>query len=267
MTSYSTLTQSAIEEALLAGKFLKDSFEKPHKVISKEGKKNLVTESDLQSEQIILSFIHENHPTHSFLSEEKEESFERDSEVKWIIDPLDGTVNFAYEIPIFTVSIAACKGTEILTGVIFQPMTEELLVAEKGKGAFLNEAKITVSKEMHFEEAFLATGFPYNLQENPGQCINTTASFLHQGFPIRRLGSAALDLAYVAAGRFDAFWEIDLQPWDVAARMLLVLETEGTISKYDGTTRSPLERTNLLASNHLLYNSMIKAIKESYPCN
>lgn len=264
MIHYSTLTQSALEAALLAGTFLKESFGHSHTTHNKEGKKNLVTECDLRSEEIILSFLHKKHPDHGYLSEEGGGNQNNYTDIQWIIDPLDGTVNFAYHIPVFTVSIAVCKGSEILSGVVFQPITNELFVAEKNKGAYLNGNKISVSKETCFEEAFLATGFPYHLQDNPGLCINTLNHFLRQGFPIRRLGSAALDLAYTAAGRFDAFWEVDLHPWDVAAGMLLVQEAGGAVSKYDGSIRSPLERTNLLASNSLLHHSMIKTIKDSY---
>ncbi len=255
------LKKTAIEAALKAGHFLKNSFHKTHEVTSKEGKKNLVTDCDLESERIILSFLHKTFPSHGFLSEEAGKEGSNSSEITWVIDPLDGTVNFAYQIPLFTVSIAACRGEEVLAGVVFQPMSEELFVAEKGKGAFLNGKQIHVSKQEDMEEAFLAVGFPYDLSKDPAKSIHPLLAFLNQGLPIRRLGSAALDLSYVASGRFDAFFEADLSPWDVAAGLLLVQEAGGKTSEYNGKKRSPLEKKSLLASNGFLHEQMLNTIQ------
>ena len=260
MTNWSELTIAAIEAALQAGKFLKDSFYKPHTVSSKEGKKNLVTECDLLAEEMILSFLQNRFPTHSFLSEERGPSGSESFDILWVIDPLDGTVNFAYQIPLFTVSIAACKEDEVLSGVIFQPMTNELFIAEKGKGAFLNDIKIHVSKEVSLSDSFLAIELPYNIHEDQNSNINPLLYFLRHGISIRRLGSAALNLAYVASGRFDAFFEKDLYPWDVAAGMLLVEEAGGTISLYNGQKKSPTKRSTLLSSNTIIHNELLQLI-------
>lgn len=161
-------------------------------------------------------------------------------------------------------SIAACTKEKVLTGVIFQPMSGELFIAEHGKGAFLNNAPIHVSKETSLDEAFLATGFPYNIQDRPAECIDPLLSFLRRGLHIRRLGSAALDLAYVAAGRFDAFFEIELQPWDMAAGMLLVQEAGGVISSYEGKARLPLHSGSIVASNAHIHQNMLNSVQGIY---
>lgn len=259
---FTDFTQAAIEIATQAGSFLKTSFTKPHQIFSKEGKKNLVTDCDLFAEHLIVSFLQKKFPHHGFLAEERGfqiPSSKKDPEIFWVIDPLDGTVNFAYQIPIFTVSIAACTKDKVLSGVIFQPMSEELFIAEEGKGAFLNNAPIRVSTESSLDQAFLATGFPYNLQERSSQCISPLISFLQKGVHIRRLGSAALDLAYVASGRFDAFFEIELQPWDLAAGMLLVQEAGGMVSDYEGNHLLPLHPSSLVASNAHIHKSMLNS--------
>ena len=152
------------------------------------------------------------------------------SDVTWIIDPLDGTVNFARNIPVFSVSIAAAIDQKIVCGVVYQPITQELFIAEKDKGAYLNGKQLFVSKVAQFDEALMSTGFPYNVDKNPLHCVEKFAQMQVKGVPIRRLGSAAIDLAYVAAGRYDVFWEVGLHPWDMAAGKLLVEEAGGTVS-------------------------------------
>lgn len=261
------MTQFAIEAALLAGEFLRASFNTPHKIESKEGKQNLVTECDIGAEERILSFLHKKFPSHGFLSEEKGEG-NLAADIIWVIDPLDGTVNFARNIPQFSVSIAACQGSEPIVGVVFDPIREELFVAEKNKGAFLNKAKIEVSKVDSLDHALLSSGFPYNIDENPLNCIEIFSSFLRKGSPIRRLGSAALDLSYLAAGRFDAYWETGIKPWDIAAGILLIQEAGGCISKWDGSKESLFHPVDLLASNSHLHKLMVQALREGVSsCN
>jgi myo-inositol-1(or 4)-monophosphatase len=258
--SYFTLI--ATQAALQAGELLKKGFSTSFQISSKEGKQNLVTEYDKKSEDIILSFIQKHFPSHDILSEERGAINQEGGEIVWIVDPLDGTVNFAHNIPMFSISIAACRKEEILCGVIFQPMTQELFVAEKNRGAFLNGTPIQVSKETRLDQSLLATGFPYNVDENPNHCIDTFSHFIKQGLPIRRLGSAAIDMAYVAAGRFAAYWEVLLHPWDVAAGKLIVEEAGGLISCYDGSQRSVLSYTNLLATNGIFHDFMIKQLTQ-----
>ena len=231
---FNNLTQCAVDTALKAGKILHEGFGTSFKVFNKEGKNNLVTEFDKRSERIIIESIKEIFPNHTFLAEESGETGKlKDDAIEWIIDPLDGTVNFAHSLPIFSVSIAAVLNREILCGVVYNPMLDELFVAEKDKGSYLNGKPIKVSLSEKLETSFLVTGFPYNVNKNPCGCIDQFISILMEGIPVRRLGSAALDLSYVACGRFDGFWEINLHPWDVAAGVLLVKEAGGKVTQYN----------------------------------
>lgn len=253
------MTLAATQAALLAGEFLQKNFLSSHQVQHKEGRHNLVTECDIGAEDRILSFLQKQFPTHGFLAEETGKSKE-DAEVVWVIDPLDGTVNFAHGIPHFSVSIAACHRGACVVGVVYQPITRELFVAQKGLGAFLQGNRLKVSATSSLDQALLATGFPYSVEKNPMQCINVFSHFLHLGCPIRRLGSAAIDLAYLAAGRFDGYWETGLNPWDVAAGILLVEEAGGKISLWDGESHVTTKPSEILATNALLHPAMIQAI-------
>lgn len=257
---FSEITNTAIQVALGAGKILLDGFGSDFKIDSKEGRNNLVTEYDKKSEKYIIDTISKAFPTHSFLAEEsgKSQNFHTD-DIIWVVDPLDGTVNFAHNLPIFSVSIAAVKNNEILTGVVYHPILNELFVAEKGKGAFLNDKPISVSKNADLATSFLVTGFPYDPNTTHKKCICSFSDFIGMGIPVRRLGSAALDLAYVANGRFDGFWEIKLNPWDVAAGILLVREAGGKVTQYDGT-EAGINDESLVATNSLIHNDITKVV-------
>ena len=231
---YSHFLELAQSTALKAGSLLKDGFGTIFKIDSKEGKNNLVTEYDLKAEELIISEIKKNYPDHTFLAEESGKTGNEEFEYRWVIDPLDGTVNFSHNLPIFSVSIALEHNGKIVCGCIYNPILDELFSAEIGKGAFLNGEAIKVSDNPDFTRAYLVTGFPYNVNENPHDCINHFTKMLKMGLPIRRLGSAALDLCYVACGRFDGFWEVTLHPWDVAAGILFVQEAGGKVTHYDG---------------------------------
>jgi myo-inositol-1(or 4)-monophosphatase len=257
-SSFAELTFVAIQAALSAGALLRQGFSTEFKIEKKEGKQNLVTEYDKASEKGIISCIFQHFPDHAILAEESGEIQKGKSPVTWIIDPLDGTVNFAHNVPVFSVSIAAAIDMQVVSGVVYQPMTQELFIAEKGKGAYLNGQKLAVTKTTHFENAMMATGFPYDVDKNPLSCIDRFVKIQSQGVPIRRLGSAAIDLSYVAAGRFDVFWEVGLHPWDVAAGQLLIEEAGGKVSRWDGSLRKIVDYDTLLASNGLLHPQMIK---------
>lgn len=253
--SYSDITLINMEAALLAGEILKTGFGSHFSISSKEGKHNLVTEYDFKSEKAIIEFIKSHFPASHFLAEESGNSGKESEEILWIIDPLDGTVNFAHQIPCFSVSIAAQKKGKTISAVVFQPITHELFVAEIGKGAFLNGKKLSVSKVKQIDEAILATGFPYDLVKNPFHCIDHFVDIIKLGIPIRRMGSAAIDLAYTAAGRFEGYFEVELGPWDVAAGKLILEEAGGKVTHWDGKPFDIFSRETIFASNGHIHDA------------
>jgi myo-inositol-1(or 4)-monophosphatase len=254
----SRLTNVAILAAQQAGELLKKGFGSSYSSTSKDGRHNLVTEYDQKAEEMIIRFIRKHFPDHGFLGEEGGATGETSQGIQWLIDPIDGTVNFAHNIPLFSVSICAVFQGEPLSGVIYAPMTHELFVAEKELGAYLNGSPIRVTKTPILADAILTTGFPYNAHENPLGCIDHFVNFAKLGVPIRRLGSAALDLAAV---RFDGFWEVFLHPWDFAAGKLLVEEAGGKVTNYQKEDISTLHPTTLVASNALLHDQMFNHLK------
>ncbi len=248
----------AIDAAIHAGKKLREGFGSAFEISNKEGVHNLVTEYDYVAEQTIISRIKQSFPDHYILSEEAGAN-DSTSDIRWIIDPLDGTVNFAHSIPIFCVSIGVEMAGEMVVGVIYNPMLEELFVAVRGKGATLNGRQIKVSTTTNLKDAILVTGFPYNVAQNIDGCIDDVVTILKLGLPLRRLGSAALDLAYLAAGRFDGYWESRLNPWDIAAGMLIVREAGGKITHYDNSDYK-LSNGTVLATNSLIHDELSKAL-------
>lgn len=263
--SYHSLSKDtlfAIDLAIMAGEILKEGFKLPFKIYSKAGIHNLVTDFDLKSEKAIISTIKKKYPKASILSEEAGDLIE-EKEMRWIIDPLDGTVNFAHHIPFFAVNIALQVGSEIVLSVTLGPMTNEIFVAEKGKGAFLNGQKINVSETKDIDKAILATGFPYNLKDNPEKCIDRFVDIIKLGLPIRRLGSAALDLAYLASGRFDGYWETTLGPWDCAPGILLIEEANGKVTDWKGAKFSLSPYNTLVGSNSKIHEHLVEILKKS----
>ena len=184
----------------------------------------------------------------------------KDSDYQWIIDPIDGTVNFAHGIPLCCVSIGLMHHDSVLMGAVYNPVMNELFVAEKGKGATLNGKPIKVSSKSNFKTAFLVTGFPYNWPENSEHPIKVFERMILEGLPVRRLGSAAIDLCWVACGRFDGFWEYNLQAWDVAAGYLIVQEAGGRVTNFDGQDYNVFEKQTL-ATNGLIHDNMLALIR------
>ena len=230
------------------------------KRIDYKGEVNLVTEMDFLSEKIIVSEIRKQHPGHGFLAEEKARE-QTVSPYRWIIDPLDGTTNYAHGYPVYGVSIALERHGEIVLGVVYDPSRYELFVAQRGKGARLNGRRIRVSSVPELSRSLLATGFPYDLRENPINNFDHFQNFAYRVHAVRRSGSAALDLCYVAAGRFDGFWEMKLGPWDLAAGSLMLLEAGGKFTDFQG--RPPgLDGSYVLASNGQIHGEMIKVLKK-----
>ena len=247
-----------LKATLEAGKIIQRYFNGTFKINNKEGINNLVTEVDKFSEDKIIEIIREHFPGHSIISEEVGELIQ-DSDYQWIIDPIDGTVNFAHGIPICCVSIALKHKEDLLLGAVYNPMMNELFFAEKGKGATLNGIPIAVSTKTDFKKACLVTGFPYKWPESKEHPIKVFERFIMEGLPIRRLGSAAIDLCWVACGRFDGFWEYNLSSWDVAAGYLIVQEAGGIITNFEGSPYNVFERETL-ATNGLIHAAMLEAI-------
>lgn len=242
----------AIDAALKSGHFIKRSVGKIEKV-SYKGSDNIVTDVDKASERMVINMILAAFPGHSILSEERAPIQGR-SPFKWIIDPLDGTTNFAHAFPFFCVSIALEEAGKVRLGVVYDPMRDELFFAEKGKGAFLNKKRIHVSKTAGLSKAFLATGFSYGRKGKVKNVMNFK-NFLLRALAIRRAGLAALDLCYVACGRFDGFWELDLHPWDNAAGALVVTEAGGIVTRFNASGYLPYDK-DILASNGLIHEQM-----------
>jgi myo-inositol-1(or 4)-monophosphatase len=237
---------------------LKQYFNGKFEISNKEGINNLVTEADIAAEKAILDVIKNDFPDHFILSEEVGE-IKMDSEYKWIIDPIDGTVNFAHGIPICCVSIGVEKAGKIILGAVYNPLVNELFVAEREKGATLNDKKIQVSTESDLLKACLVTGFPYTYLDMPNGPLEIFSKLIRKGVPVRRLGSAAIDLCWVAAGRFDGFYEHKLQAWDTAAGFLMVEEAGGTITDFNGTYYSPYQ-PHLVATNGKIHASLLNCI-------
>ena len=250
-----TLYKAAIE----SGKIIKEYFEGSFEIESKDIISNLVTEVDKKSEAKIIEIIKSDFPGHNILSEEIG-ALETNSDIKWVIDPIDGTINYAHKIPICCVSIGIEKAGEIIYGLVYNPMSGEMFYAEKGKGAFLNEEKISVSKETVLKKSLLVTGFPY-VTSRTNQPIESFSRFLNMDIPIRRLGSAALDLCWTALGRFDGFWEYNLNPWDVSAGYLIMTEAGGRVTDFSGEKYS-IYGKEILATNGLIHDSMLDVLRK-----
>ena len=246
----------AIETARAAGAVLYEKFGRGVN-ISKKGEIDLVTEADLASEALIIERIKNRFPQHSILAEESGEAIVigGDKSWKWIIDPLDGTTNYAHGYPCFCVTIALEHDGEVVIGVTYDPTREELFAAERGGGATLNGKPIKVSPETVLGDALIVTGFPYNFRQN-NDFQRHLYGFLMKARGVRRDGSAAIDMAYVACGRFDGFWEEGLNPWDVAAGKLLIEEAGGLVTDYAGE-RLNIYQPPLCASNGRVHQQML----------
>lgn len=241
------------------GKVMEHFFNNKNLQISnKEGINNLVTEADHASEKAIIDTIREAFPEHAILSEESGNHI-MDNEFKWIIDPIDGTVNYAHGIPLCCVSIGLEKSGQMLMGAVYNPFLKEFYYAERGEGAFLNNQPIQVSAETEVIKSCLVTGFPYTYLDQPNGPLECFARFIKQGVPVRRLGSAAMDLCWVAAGRFDGFFEHKLNAWDSAAGFLIVEEAGGKVTDFQGNDYSPYQ-PHILASNAKIHSEMLRWI-------
>jgi len=228
------------------------------KISNKEGINNLVTEADHAAEKAIIEVIQADYPDHFILSEETGE-IKTSSEYKWIIDPIDGTVNFSNGIPLCCVSIGVEKDGAMIMGAVYNPLMNELYFAQKGFGSSLNDKKLHVSNKTRVIQSCLVTGFPYTYLDAPNGPIQVFERLIRKGVPVRRLGSAAIDLCWVAAGRFDGFYEHKLQAWDSAAGFLIVREAGGRVTDFEGKDFSPYQ-PHVLATNGLIHDELLSIV-------
>jgi len=229
-------------------------FNSDFKISNKEGVNNLVTEADHASEKAIMDVIRKDFPEHQLLGEESGKLVQ-DSNYKWIIDPIDGTVNFAHRIPLNCVSIGIEKDGKIIMGVVYNPHINEFFFAEKGKGATLNDKPISVSNETQVLKSCLVTGFPYTYINMPNGPLEIFDKLIRKGVPVRRIGSAAIDLCWVACGRFDGFYEHKLEPWDSAAGFLIVEEAGGKVTNHENELFS-IYQHKILATNGKIHDEL-----------
>ncbi len=256
---YRTFLEAASRAALTAGSIIRELYEKPH-TIQMKGAIDLVTEADLAAETGIIASLSEDAPGIEIMAEESYTGQFADTEgTTWVIDPLDGTTNFAHGIPIFAVSIALLKEGRPVVGVIYCPMQDELFCASTGGKAWMDTQQINVTETEFPVQALIATGFPYDIHERLDTVIDQVQNVLPKVRDIRRCGAAAVDLAYVASGRLDGFWEMDLKPWDTAAGWLLVEEAGGRVTDFSGNRYSPF-KPEIIASNSLLHDFLLKQI-------
>ena len=253
------LKQVLLEAIEAGGTELKRFFNNEFKISHKEGVNNLVTEADHASEAAILAIIKKNFPDHQVLAEETGEHV-RNSSYKWIIDPIDGTVNFAHGIPLCSVAIAVEKDGDIIMSSVYAPVLNELYFAEKNNGAWLNNKKISVSDESNVLNSCLVTGFPYTYITMPNGPLDVFNKLIRKGIPVRRLGSACIDLCWVACGRFDGFYEHKLEAWDSAAGYLIVEEAGGRVTDHEGKKFSPYQH-RILATNGKIHDELLGVIR------
>lgn len=250
----------AIKTAVEAGEILKRYFGKIKKIHHK-GAIDIVTDADLKSEEYITKKIIKKFPGDSILCEEGSD-IDNNSERKWIVDPLDGTTNFAHNYPFFAVSIALEYKKKIVAGVVYDPLRNEIFSAEFRKGAKLNNRKISVSRIKKIEHALLSTGFPYDVATSPDNNLNHWCNFIKRAQAIRRDGSAALNISYVACGRFDGFWEMKLKPWDLAAGSLIVKEAGGMVTDFSGEGFNHYSG-RIVASNRWIHKEMLRILNRN----
>ena len=253
------MIKDILEITGIAGEIIREGFGKNFQIEYKTNEKNLVTEIDKKSEKAIMDFISKKYPTHDILTEESGEH-KKDSEYLWVIDPLDGTTNFAHGLPIFAVSIGVMKHNEIVAGAVCDVMQNIFYSAEKGSGAYANDVKLHVSANDRIGLGVLVTGFPYNVADNPDKAFERFESLTKQARAVRRLGSAATDFCYVARGVFDGFWEVSLHPWDICAGKLIVEEAGGIVTNFAGK-EIDIFTQRILASNKKIHQQMIDGLK------
>ncbi len=259
----SSLLAIASDAAKAAGSLLRD-FTRTELRIEHKNPINLVTDADHAAEQCIIDHIRARVPGHRILAEERGAVDQPASSYQWVIDPLDGTTNFAHGYPVYSISIGVEYEGRGLLGVVYDPTRDELFSAESGRGAFLNGTPISVSRTEQLDQALLVTGFAYDIRDTLNNNLDHFGRFALRAQGLRRTGSAALDLCYVAAGRFDGFWEVKLNPWDMAAGVVILREAGGTVTDFRGAPHS-IYQPELVASNGRIHDAMLAVLAEGRP--
>ncbi|WP_296102172.1 inositol monophosphatase family protein [uncultured Agrobacterium sp.] len=261
----SALLNVMVQAALKAGKSLARDFgEVQNLQVSVKGPSDFVSQADLKAEKIVRDELMKARPTYGFLGEEGGEEIGTDGAHRWIVDPLDGTTNFLHGIPQFGVSIGLERSGEIVAGVIFNPATDELYTAERGGGAFLNDRRIRVAARKQLSDSVVCCGVPHLGRGNHGKFLVELRHVMGETAGVRRMGAAALDLAYVAAGRFDGFWEAELSPWDIAAGIVLIREAGGFVSDMGGAN-SMFESRSVVAGNEYIQKALLEVVNRPVP--
>ena len=262
---HSALLNVMVKAARLAGRGLKRDFgEVEHLQVSLKGPANFVTAADRKAEEILRAELAKARPGYGFVGEETGRHDGSDATHRWIVDPLDGTTNFLHGIPQFAVSVALEREGAIVAGLIYNPATEEMFLAERGKGAFLNDRRLRVGARKALSDAVIGTGTPHLGRGNHGKYLVELRHVMGEVAGIRRMGSASLDLAYVAAGRFDGFWERDLAAWDMAAGLLLIREAGGWSTDAEGGSK-PLEAGSIVCGNEHIAKALREVIQRPIP--
>jgi myo-inositol-1(or 4)-monophosphatase len=252
--------KTALKAAEAAGAIQKRHYGKVRSIAFK-GEINLVTEVDRACEEAILKILRKNHPDHDILTEETGAHL-KGSDYKWIIDPLDGTTNYAHSYPCFCASIALEHKGKVLVGAVYNPNLDELFWSVRGRGAFLNKKRIRVSNIKKLKRSLLATGFAYNVHTTENDNLDHFTNFLKTAQAVRRDGAAAIDLCYIACGRFDGFWEMGLKPWDIAAAALILEEAGGRSTMFDGS-RLDIYGDETVSSNGLIHRDMVRILSKT----
>lgn len=241
---------------------LRDFGEVENLQVSRKGPADFVSQADIRTERILVKELTKARPGFGFLLEEGGTIQGEDEDKRWIIDPLDGTTNFLHGIPHFAISVALEERGELIAAMVYNPITDEKFWAEKGQGAFLNGRRLRVAGRRTMDDAVYATGIPFRGHGDHGRFLNELESIMKVSAGVRRYGAASLDLAFVAAGRFDGFWETGLQSWDIAAGILLVKEAGGFVSEFDARQKM-LESGNIVAGNEFQHNLLLKSFREA----
>lgn len=261
----SALLNVMVQAAIKAGKSLgRDFGEVQNLQVSIKGPGDFVSQADMKAEKIVHDELMKARPTYGFLGEEGGEEIGSDGAHRWIVDPLDGTTNFLHGIPLFAVSIGLERNGEMVAGVVFNPATDELYTAERGGGAFLNDRRIRVGARKVLSDCVIGCGVPHLGRGNHGKFLVELRHVMGEVAGVRRLGAAALDLAYVAAGRFDGFWETQLSPWDMSAGLLLIREAGGFTSNMKGGA-DIFDSGSVVAGNEYIHKALLDVANRPIP--